>query len=298
LNQKALTEFASKIAIATLEFENIPVFAVDFVNKIKPVFPKGKILEITQNRLKEKDFIRKNGISVTNFTKINNLEELEVNLSKFGGKAILKTATLGYDGKGQYVLDKNSNLAKIWQENVKNEMILEEFVAFDSEISVMVARNLRNEIVCYDPLTNIHKNGILDISIYPAKISEKCKNDAQEISVKIAQALDLQGVLAVEFFVMPNDKLLVNELAPRPHNSGHFSMDAAVTSQFEQLIRAITGLPLGSCTFHSSGYMKNLIGDEVKNLAEFYKNPMAKVHLYGKDKVAVGRKMGHVNVLN
>lgn len=297
LDENALKKFANKIDIATLEFENIPVYAVDFVDKIKPVFPKARILEITQNRLIEKEFIRRNNIEVTNFTKINNLEELENNLKKFGGKAILKTATLGYDGKGQYVLDKNSNLVEIWEKNFTTEMILEEFVPFESEISVMVARNLKKETICYDPLTNIHKNGILDISIYPAKISDITKNNAMLIAKKIADALNLTGILAVEFFVLKNGELLVNELAPRPHNSGHFSMDACNTSQFEQLIRAINGMEFGSTKFNFSGYMKNLIGEEVLDLNQYQSNQNTKIHLYGKDKVALGRKMGHVNIL-
>lgn len=297
LDQKSLRNFANKIDIATLEFENIPVSAVEFVDRIKPIFPKARILEITQNRLAEKSFIRGIGISVTNFIRINNLDELKINLEKFGGKAILKTTTLGYDGKGQYVLDKNSNLAEIWNKNFNQEMILEEFVSFESEISIMVARNSRKELICYEPLTNIHKNGILDISIYPAKISDTTKKNAVIIAKKIADALDLIGILAVEFFVLKNGELLVNELAPRPHNSGHFSMDACKTSQFEQLIRAISGLEFGSTEFNHSGYMKNLIGNDVVDLNEYQSNQNAMIHLYGKDKIAPGRKMGHVNIL-
>ena len=297
LDEEALKKFANQIDIATLEFENIPINAIDFIDKIKPVFPKAKILEITQNRLIEKNFIRKNGIAVTNFIKINNLDELKINLEKFGNKAILKTATLGYDGKGQYVLNKDSNLAEIWKENATKEMILEEFVPFESEISIMVARNLKREIVCYDPLTNIHKNGILDISIYPAKISDVTRKNARLIAHKIANDLDLIGILAVEFFVLKNGELLINELAPRPHNSGHFSMDGCKTSQFEQLIRAITGLEFGSTEFNFSGYMKNLIGKEVLDLNKYQSDQNAKIHLYGKDQVVSGRKMGHINIL-
>jgi 5-(carboxyamino)imidazole ribonucleotide synthase len=223
-------------------------------------------------------------------------KESAMKMTKFG-KAILKTATMGYDGKGQFVLKNAKDAQKAWAQAKSQKLILEQFCPFDSEISVMVARSKNGEISAYEPLTNIHKNGILDESIYPAKISKALQVKAQKLAKKIIEELDLVGILAIEFFVIGNE-LLVNELAPRPHNSGHFSMDAAITSQFEQLIRAITGLKLGSTKFHSTGFMKNLIGDEVKNLEKFYKNSHAKIHLYGKDKIAVGRKMGHVNILN
>jgi 5-(carboxyamino)imidazole ribonucleotide synthase len=204
---------------------------------------------------------------------------------------------MGYDGKGQFVLSNAADAEKIWPQAKDQKLILEKFCPYSSEISALVARSKNGEIVTYEPLTNIHKNGILDESIYPAQVSESLQIKAQELAKKIAEKLNLIGVLAVEFFVV-GDELLVNELAPRPHNSGHFSMDACVTSQFEQLVRAITDLALGSTYFHSSGYMKNLIGDEVKDLEKFYKNPKAKIHLYGKEKIAAGRKMAHVNILN
>jgi 5-(carboxyamino)imidazole ribonucleotide synthase len=160
----------------------------------------------------------------------------------------------------------------------------------------MVARSTTGEIKAYEPLTNIHKNGILDESHYPAKVSESLRIKAKAIAEKIALELDLIGILAVEMFVI-GEELLVNELAPRPHNSGHFSIDAAITSQFEQMIRAITGMPLGSTDFHSTGHMKNLIGNEVTDIEKFSQNPRAKIHLYGKDKIAEGRKMAHINIL-
>lgn len=312
-DKNALQKFANLIDVATFEFENIPVTSVDFVSSIKPVYPSAQVLKITQHRILEKSFLNKIGIATAEFAEIKTLENLLDGLKKFG-KAVLKTATMGYDGKGQFVLENEALAQDAWAKILQNSLstanfdgllpplILEKFCPFIGEISVIVARSINGEIACYEPLTNVHKNGILDSSTYPAKISAATKNSAQEIATKIVQSLDLKGVLAVEFFVMQDpsnakETLLVNELAPRPHNSGHFSMNAAITSQFEQLARAITGLPLGSTKFHSQGFMKNLIGDEVNNLAEFLQNKNAKIHLYGKEKAQAGRKMGHVNIL-
>lgn len=287
-DKNALKKFAESIDIATFEFENIPFKAAEYVASQVELCPKPQVLKITQNRILEKNFLNSIGVNTAEFATENFAE----NLKKFS-KGVLKTATMGYDGKGQYVLEVGQSLPQIESQI----LILEKFCPFDSEISVLVARAKTGEIKSYEPLTNIHKNGILDESHYPAKISETLKIKAQTIAEKIAEELDLIGILAVEMFVI-GEEILVNELAPRPHNSGHFSMDASVTSQFEQLIRAITGLPLGSTEFHSNGYMKNLIGDEVKDLEKFYQNPRTKIHLYGKEKIAAGRKMAHVNILN
>jgi 5-(carboxyamino)imidazole ribonucleotide synthase len=296
LNQEALKKFASQIDIATFEFENIPYETINFLSSHVEVCPSSEILRVTQNRLLEKNFLNSIGIKTAEYAEITNLSDLQNNLEKFG-KAILKTATMGYDGKGQFVLKHSSESEEAWSKAKNHKLILEKFCPFDSEISVMVARSKSGEIAAYEPLTNIHKNGILDESHYPAKISNTLKIKACELAKKIALELNLVGILAVEMFVI-GDELMVNELAPRPHNSGHFSMDAAVTSQFEQLIRAITDLPLGSTRFHSCGQMKNLIGDEINDLEKFYQNPNAKIHLYGKSEAKEGRKMGHVNILS
>jgi len=295
-NEEALKKFAAKVDIATFEFENIPCEAIEFLSSQVEVCPNAQVLKVTQHRILEKNFLNFIGVKTAEYFEISSLETLQEGLKKFG-KAILKTATMGYDGKGQFVLKNAKEAENAWDRSQNHKLILEKFCPFNSEISVIVARSKNNEIAVYEPLTNIHKNSILDESIYPAKISEELKIKAQEVAKKIIEKLDLIGVLAVEFFVMENE-LLVNELAPRPHNSGHFSMDAAITSQFEQLIRAITGMTLGSTEFHSQGYMKNLIGDEAQDLEKFYQNPRAKIHLYGKEKIADGRKMGHVNLLN
>ena len=295
-DQEALKKFAALVDIATFEFENIPFEAVNFLSAHVEVCPSPHVLKITQHRILEKKFLNSIGVKTAQFAEILSLEELQENLKIFG-KAILKTATMGYDGKGQFVLKDAADADNAWSQAQNQKLILEKFCPFDSEISVLVARSKNNEIAAYEPLTNIHKNAILDESIYPAQVSTELKIKAQEIAKKIVEQLDLIGVLAVEFFVI-GEELLVNELAPRPHNSGHFSMDAAVTSQFEQLARAITGLPLGSTEFHSQGHMKNLIGSEVEDVEKFYQNPRAKIHLYGKSEAKEGRKMGHVNFLN
>jgi 5-(carboxyamino)imidazole ribonucleotide synthase len=302
-NQNKIAEFAELIDVATFEFENIPLSAIEFLASKKLVYPHANILKITQHRILEKNFLRSIAVKTTDFIEIKDFADLENGLAKFGC-GVLKTATMGYDGKGQFVLNKDDeqfnikNLKELWLTLKNQPLILEKFCRFSQEISVIVARNLYGEIECYEPLTNIHKSGILDKSIYPANISSNCKRKSKEIAIKIAIELDLIGVLAVEFFVLADEELLVNELAPRPHNSGHFTMDASITPQFEQLIRAISGHKLGNSYFHSSGYMKNLLGQEVENLEEFRNDKNAKIHLYGKEKVAMGRKMGHVNILN
>ncbi len=294
-DKAALKKFADKVDIATFEFENIPCEAVETLSMQVEVCPSAEVLKVTQHRLLEKKFLNSIGVKTAEYIEISSLEILQETLKKFG-KAILKTATMGYDGKGQFVLRNAQEAEFAWSQAQGQKLILEKFCPFDSEISVIVARSKNGEVAAFEPLTNIHKNNILDESIYPAKISDELKIKAQDAAKKIAEKLNLIGVLAVEFFVM-KDELLVNEVAPRPHNSGHFSMDAAITSQFEQLIRAITGMKLGSTEFHSSGYMKNLIGDDVAEVEKFYENPRAKIHLYGKEKIADGRKMGHVNIL-
>lgn len=295
LDKKALKKFADLVDVITFEFENIPFETLDFLASKKPVHPNPNILKTTQNRILEKNFLNSIGIKTTDFAEISSLQDLEKKLEKFK-KAILKTATMGYDGKGQYVLSSKEEAKKIFPKVKNQKLILEKFCKFSKEISVIVARSKSGEIACYEPLQNIHKSGILDESIYPSNISKKLESDAKKIASKIALKLDLIGVLAVEFFVV-GDELLVNELAPRPHNSGHFSIDACLSSQFDQLARAISDLKLGSTKFYFSGYMKNLIGDEIYDVEKYLKNPNAKLHNYGKSEAKAGRKMGHVNIL-
>ena len=295
LDKVSLKKFCDSIDFATFEFENIPLETADFVAQNSELYPSVEVLRITQNRILEKNFLNENQIKTADYKVINNFDDLEKGLSIFK-KAILKTAIMGYDGKGQFVLEDIESAKKVY-ENVKNyPLILEKFCKFDSEVSVIVARSKTGEIKAYEPLTNSHKNGILERSFYPAKLSLPQKIKTQKTAIKIVEKLDLVGIMAVEFFVFDN-KILVNELAPRPHNSGHFSMNASITSQFEQLIRAITGKALGETRFHSQGQMINLIGEDVKDIEKYQNNPRAKIHLYDKGEAKEGRKMGHVNVL-
>lgn len=295
LDKIALKKFCNAIDFATFEFENIPLETAEFVAQNSQLYPNVETLKITQNRILEKNFLNENQIKTAEYKVINNFDDLKKGLEIFK-KAILKTAIMGYDGKGQFVLDNVDSAQKVY-ENVKNyPLILEKFCRFDDEVSVIVARSKGGEIKAYEPLTNVHKNGILERSFYPSKLSLPQKIKTQKTATKIAEKLDLVGIMAVEFFIVDN-KILVNELAPRPHNSGHFSMNASITSQFEQLIRAITGKALGDTRFHSQGQMINLIGDEVNDIEKYQNNPKAKIHLYGKGEAKDGRKMGHVNVL-
>jgi 5-(carboxyamino)imidazole ribonucleotide synthase len=293
-NQALLQQFCDRIDFATCEFENIPLTTANFIAQNKKVFPSPAVLQIAQNRLLEKDFINSLNIATTKYQAIANYTQLQQAYADFGN-SILKTATMGYDGKGQVVIKSPADCFVAWQQLGNcSPLILEQFCPFDCEISVIVARSTTGEIVAYEPLQNTHRNGILHLSQYPANISASICNKAQDLAIKIAKNIDLVGVLAVEFFVC-GEELLVNELAPRPHNSGHFSLDACLTSQFEQLIRAITGFKLGSVKFHSSGYMQNLIDQD--DISEFMHNQYAKIHIYGKKQAKPGRKMGHVNIL-
>ena len=296
---KALQEFADSCDAITYEFENIPAESVELLEKTGKINPSAKILRITQNRILEKTFLNEIGIKTANFFEIRSENGLKRGFLEFG-KSILKTATLGYDGKGQFVIENEVDIGDIWREIEaqglnKHGLVLEKFCPFESEASAIVARSLNGEISCYDPLTNVHKDGILDKSFYPAHISSDCARNIKEIAVKIAEKTGLFGLLAIEFFILEGGELIVNEMAPRPHNSGHFSMDASETSQFEQLILAVFGEKLGDVSFHSHGYMQNLIGDEVLNLTEYENDENARVHVYGKSEVKQGRKMGHIN---
>ena len=295
LDKIALKKFCNAIDFATFEFENIPLETAEFVAQNSQLFPNVETLKITQNRILEKNFLNENQIKTAEYKVINSFEDLEKGLEIFK-KAILKTAIMGYDGKGQFVLDDIESAKKAYQ-NVKNyPLILEKFCKFEEEASVIVARSKNGEVKTYEPLSNVHKNGILERSFYPSKLSLPQKTKTQKIATKIVEKLDLIGILAVEFFIVDN-KILVNELAPRPHNSGHFSMNGSITSQFEQLIRAISNLPLGDTRFYLQGQMINLIGDDINHIEKYQKNPRAKIHLYGKGHAKEGRKMGHVNIL-
>jgi 5-(carboxyamino)imidazole ribonucleotide synthase len=296
-DEKALLAFAKAVDVVTFEFENIPYEAVEFLSRHVEVRPSARVLYIAQHRLREKDFVREIGVETAPYRAVRSGEELASAFASLGGgKALLKTTQMGYDGKGQYVLKEGDDLKAIWLKSGMKEGILEGFVDFEKEISVVIARGLDTETAAFTPAENTHVNGILDTSTVPASVSDEVRIEAKAIAHKIADALNLTGILAVEFFVTKEGRLLVNELAPRPHNSGHWTQDGCLTSQFEQFIRAICGLPLGSIRRHSDVRMKNLLGADVNDWEKYLvQNAEAKLHLYGKDVAKEGRKMGHVN---
>ena len=293
----AVARFVAAIDVATFEFENIPAGLVRRVAAKRSVLPRPEILEITQDRLREKDFLRSIGIATTEYRAVANAGALAGAVLDLGCPAVLKTARLGYDGKGQVLLTPETSPEDAWHRMGGTVGILEGFVDFRCEISVIVARGHDGALAVYPPVENRHVNHILDTTIAPARLPSGTAAKAKAITRHIAERLDLVGVLAVEMFVTEAGVLLVNELAPRPHNSGHWTIDACVTSQFEQLVRAICGLPLGSTERHADAVMTNLIGKDVARWREALADPHAKLHLYGKNKVRPGRKMGHITRL-
>ena len=296
-DEAALTGFAAACDVVTFEFENIPSAAVRHVATAAAVLPRPEILEIAQDRLTEKRFLRSVGAATTEFRAVESAAALGPALAALGAPAVLKSVRLGYDGKGQVALDAGANPDECWRRMGADLGILEAFVDFACEISVVIARSRDGALAAYPAVENRHVNHILDTTIAPAALPAATLAEAEAIARHIAEQLDLVGVLAVEMFVTKTGGLLVNELAPRPHNSGHWTIDACVTSQFEQLVRAVCDLPLGSTERHCDAVMKNLIGDEVKDWRAALDDPRAKLHLYGKSETKPGRKMGHITRL-
>jgi 5-(carboxyamino)imidazole ribonucleotide synthase len=292
-----LDEFAAAIDVATFEFENIPAETVHRVAALKPVMPRPEILEISQDRLSEKTFLNDMGVATTTYQEVADLTALARALAGLQGRAVLKSARMGYDGKGQVSVHAGTSADGAWLQMGSPRGILERFVDFRCEVSVIVARGADGTIAVYPPVENRHVNHILDTTIAPASLSRAQAERAESIARDNATELDLVGVLAVEMFVTRDDRLLVNELAPRPHNSGHWTIDACATSQFEQLVRAVCGLPLGSTERYFDAVMKNLIGDEVETWRTAIADPSVRLHLYGKQTARPGRKMGHVTRL-
>lgn len=293
----ALDTFAGAVDVVTFEFENIPVETARHLAKHVPVRPDPDVLTVSQDRLLEKRFINEIGIATAPFAAVTDLRTLTAALAKIGRPAILKTARLGYDGKGQVTIAEDTDPEEALCRIGTDYAVLEGWIDFSTEISVIVARSLTGEIASYVPVENRHVSHILDTTTAPADLSPELAARAQETSRHIAERLDLVGLVAVEMFLTRSGTLLVNEIAPRPHNSGHWTIDACATSQFEQAVRAICGLPLGGCERHADAVMKNLIGDEVHRWPELMAEPGARLHLYGKREVRPGRKMGHVTRL-
>ncbi len=297
-DEAALAHLARVADVVTLEFENVPAEAVSFLESLgKPVRPGSRVLAVAQDRVAEKDFARSIGGGTAPYEKVDTLKALIPALERIGRPSVLKTRRMGYDGKGQRIIAHRDNPVEAWDAIGGKPAILEGFVKFNREISVIVARGLDGAVRAYVPVENRHREHILAETIAPAPISRELAKQAESLAARLATQLDLVGLLAVEMFVTDDGRILVNELAPRPHNSGHWTIDACMVSQFEQLVRAVCGLPLGSPERHADAVMSNLLGDDVERWPEFMKEPNARLHLYGKAEARKGRKMGHVTRL-
>ena len=293
----ALEAFARSVDRITLEFENIPSAPLQAIGAVVDVTPGPQVLHIAQNRRREKEFLQSQGFPCAPFAIVGSQAELEAAVARIGYPCVLKTADFGYDGKGQRKLRPEDDLAEVWASFNAPLAVLEGWIAFSGEFSVICARNARGEEAVFPIAENIHRHHILHTSIVPARIDSARAAEAEDLARRITRALDVVGVLAVELFLTP-EGWIVNELAPRPHNSGHYTFDACLTSQFEQHIRAICNLPLGDTRLLRPVVMVNLLGDVwaqgEPDWAELLREPEAKLHLYGKKEARPGRKMGHV----
>lgn len=297
----AVTEFARGVDVIGFEFENVPVATAEVASRYAPVRPAGQVLHTTQHRLREKTFLRDAGLPVTPFAPVHSATDLEQAIAAVGLPAVLKTASWGYDGKGQMRVESRAQAVEAWQALHGAEAVLESWIEFESELSVVAVRGVTGELACYDPITNSHRHHILDVSHSPASAPPLVAAAAIDIAREVMQKLDVVGVLCVEFFLTKQGELLINELAPRPHNSGHLTIDAHVACQFEQQVRAVCGLPLASTEQLRPAAMANLLGDLwADGTPQWHRAcalPDVKLHLYGKCEPRPGRKMGHLTVL-
>jgi len=305
-DEVALDRFSSQVDVATFEFENVPADTVLRLTKNRPVRPSWTALEIAQDRAKEKTFFADIGAATAPWRPIHSLNDLTDALKSIDSPAILKTARLGYDGKGQILIERPEDADSAWHALTLNQdvgslpapfAILEGFVKFTTEISVITARGVSGDIQCFEPVENVHKNHVLHTTTVPARVSSTTSKTAIAIAERAAEAIDLIGIVAVEMFVTSYGGVLVNEMAPRPHNSGHWTLDACQTDQFTQLIRAICGLPLAEPLRHSNAVMTNLLGSDVLDIGDAYEDPTSHIYLYGKTEARPGRKMGHITKL-
>lgn len=300
---EALERFCELASVATVEFENIPLDTLRGVEKRIGLYPSPEAVGICQNREREKNFLKQHGIPCTWFRVVETLEDLTAAMAELDGAGVLKTAAFGYDGKGQLKINGGEDPADVWKEFGEERAILEAWVPFEKEISVMVVRSAEGEVRTYDPAENRHRNHVLDVSIVPARISEETSAQARTIAEKVAVELDYKGILGVEFFVNTDGSLVVNEMAPRPHNSGHHTLDACATSQFEQQLRVALKLPLGSTRLISPCVMLNLLADFWKSETDppdwspLLELDSSVLHLYGKRRASGMRKMGHTTLL-
>ncbi len=296
-----VSEFARNVSVVTFEFENVPAATAEAAERCAPVRPSGGILHTTQQRIREKEFLTKAGLPLTPYREVHSVDELKRALVESGTPAVLKTAAFGYDGKGQFRVQSVEQADEAWKANGEQAAVLEEYIDFERELSVVAARGLNGEFVHYGLMENEHRRHILDVTLAPARIPERVAREAVEIARTVLEKLEVVGVLCTEFFLTRDGRLLINELAPRPHNSGHLTIDACVTSQFEQQLRAVCGLPLGSTRVHRPAAMANLLGDLWEHgdpdFAAACAFPDVKLHLYGKLEPRPGRKMGHLTAL-
>lgn len=299
----ALEQFCQKATVATVEFENIPRHTLETVAECLPLHPSPRAISISQNREREKRFLHDQGIPCAWFAVVACAADLAAAMTELDGPGVLKTAAFGYDGKGQIKLEGGEDPQTVWENFAADRAVLEAWVPFEKELSVMIARGADGAMVTYDPAENRHRHHILDVSIVPARVSPAVALEASAIARRVAEALDYRGILGIEFFLLPDGSLLVNEIAPRPHNSGHHTLDACATSQFEQQLRAVLGLPLGSPRLLSPVVMLNLLGDlwqaetTPPDWLPLFADGEAFLHLYGKRRAIGRRKMGHANLL-
>lgn len=302
-DELALEDFCRRVTVATVEFENIPCGTLEKVAACVGLHPSPRAICITQNREREKNFLKENGIPHTWYAVISSSADLHAAIADLAGPGVLKTADFGYDGKGQVKLEGDEDPTEVWAAFGAPRAVLEAWVPFEKEISVMAARGADGVTVTYDPAENRHRHHVLDVSIVPARISPETAAEAAAIARRVAEALDYRGILGVEFFLKADGSLLVNEIAPRPHNSGHHTLDACATSQFEQQLRAVIGLPLGSTRLLTPVTMLNLLGDlwqdetTPPDWTPLFADGEAFLHLYGKRHARGRRKMGHANFL-
>uniref|UniRef100_A0A7C2P5P8 N5-carboxyaminoimidazole ribonucleotide synthase n=1 Tax=Schlesneria paludicola TaxID=360056 RepID=A0A7C2P5P8_9PLAN len=301
LDLDRVARFAQDVDVVTFEFENVPAATTEVCERFVPVRPAGRVLYVTQNRLREKTYLRDAGLPVTPFREVASAAELSAAVGEFGGQGVLKTADWGYDGKGQIAIRSLADAPAAWSRLAADRAILEAFIDFECELSVVAARGLDRQVLTYGPMWNAHRNHILDVSLCPAPLPEAVQRDAAEIARTVVEKLDVVGVLCVEFFLTRDGRLLINETAPRPHNSGHLTIDGHVTCQFEQQVRAVCGLPLGSNQQLRPAAMANLLGDLWSpgplDWSRAARYADVKIHLYGKQAARPGRKMGHLTAL-
>lgn len=300
-NEAAVRRFAEDVDVITFEFENIPAETVEWCAESKDVRPAGAILHIAQNRLREKNFLAGAGIPIAPFRAVRSAHELADAIEQIGRPAILKTAAFGYDGKGQQTIHTRDDFEEIWSASSADELVLEGAVDFERELSIIVARDPAGNMKTFPACENIHRNHILDLTVVPARVPDEVERAAAQLACAIAERLCLVGLLAVEIFLLKDGELLVNELAPRPHNSGHWTIEACATSQFEQQVRAVCGLPLGSTEILQPAAMANILGDAWQHGEPDWRKALevegVHLHLYGKTEPRPRRKMGHLTAI-